>query len=269
MTPPFRARPKPLLACLAASAALLALSACSSDRADRRDRGGDPGAPGADRTGPEMAAKASFFSSQLDIEVLLNRAGFGTHDSGSSEATSAKSTPDSSSSDMLPVGPAALSGPAAADAASSNVNGPGASDSARGTGHRHGGGSQGSPAGATRADGDAGTPMHGSNLTAVSFHVRLFNHASYPVEVEVLDFNSDLGDFVVEPEKILIQANASAETEPMTSRLGVTSDAIPLTVTIRYKGQAPTHAREKQVLVLKPVPAPAPNPMSPPPLRFN
>jgi hypothetical protein len=99
--------------------------------------------------------------------------------------------------------------------------------------------------------------MRASNMTAVSFHVRLFNHAPYPVEVEVLDFNSDLGDFVVEPEKILIQPNASAETEPMTSRLGVTSDAIPLSVTIRYKGQAPTHMREKQVLVLKPVAAPA------------
>jgi hypothetical protein len=216
-----------------------------------------------------MSARASFFSSQLDIEVLLNRSGFGTHSSGSSETTSTKSASDIPSSDMLPVGAAALSGPAAGDAASANVNNPGAGDSTRGAGHRHGGGSQGSPAGADRADGDAAPQVRASTMTAVSFHVRLFNHAAYPVEVEVLDFNSDLGDFVVEPEKIVIQPNASAETEPMTSRLGVTSDAIPLSLTIRYKGQAPTHVREKQVLVLKPVPAPSANPISPPPLRFN
>jgi len=269
MTPPSRARIKRFLPCLAASLALLALSACSSDRVGHKDRGADQGAPGPDKTGPEMAARAAFFSSQLDIEVLLNRSGFGTHSSGSSETTSTKSALDSPTSDMLPVGAAALSSPAAADAASPNADSAGPSDSARGTGHRHGGGSPGSPAGANRTESDGGPQMRASNMTAVSFHVRLFNHAPYPVEVEVLDFNSDLGDFVVEPEKILIQPNASAETEPMTSRLGVTSDAIPLSVTLRYKGQAATHMREKQVLVLKPVAAPTPNPMSPPPLRFN
>jgi hypothetical protein len=215
-----------------------------------------------------MAARAAYFSGQLEVQVVLNRTGFGQRtgaDPGTPKAADSGTAPD-----MLPVGgTATAAGPGAAssDTPGADPNSPGAGG--RGGGHRHGGASPGSPAGGSRGDNDAAPQLHGSTLPAVSFHVRLVNRAAYPVEVEVVDFNSDLGDFVVEPEKLVLAPGATADTEPMSSRLGVTSDAIPLTVSIRYKGQAPEHTREKQVLVLRPAPAPAENPMAPPPLRFN
>jgi len=83
----------------------------------------------------------------------------------------------------------------------------------------------------------------------------------------VPDFNSDLGNFVVQPPKILLLPNQPTEADPMISRLGVGSDEIPLTVAIRANGRV-----EKQVLVLRvvkpaeppPVPAPADKPASAP-----
>jgi hypothetical protein len=88
-------------------------------------------------------------------------------------------------------------------------------------------------------------------------HLRLTNHGTEPVDVEVLDFNSDLGNFVVQPRKISLPPGASVEADPMTSRIGLTADAIPVTVRVRRNGQV-----EQQVLMLQPVapPVPAPNP---------
>jgi hypothetical protein len=83
--------------------------------------------------------------------------------------------------------------------------------------------------------------------------------------IEVLDFNSDLGDFVVLPEKIAIAPGASVEADPMVSRLGVSTTEIPVTVRLRLEGKS-----EQQILTLKVVeeptqPAPAQViPVSPP-----
>ena len=85
-------------------------------------------------------------------------------------------------------------------------------------------------------------------------HLRLTNHGTEPVDVEVLDFNSDLGNFVVQPRKLTIAAGASVEAEPMTSRIGLTADAIPLTVRLRANGKV-----EQQQLMLQVI-APAATP---------
>jgi hypothetical protein len=94
----------------------------------------------------------------------------------------------------------------------------------------------------------------------VRLHLRLTNHGSAPVEVEVVDFDSDLGNFVVEPPKIELPPNKPVEAEPMTSRLGVSSDSIALNVSLRIGDRT-----DKQVLNLQAVtpaapPSPAPNP---------
>jgi hypothetical protein len=95
----------------------------------------------------------------------------------------------------------------------------------------------------------------------VQLHLRLTNHGTEAVEVEVLDFNSDLGNFVVQPRKIALAPGASAEADPMTSRLGLTAEAIALTVKMRVNGKV-----EQQVLPLETIPAPAaaPTPATPP-----
>jgi len=278
MTPSLRPQLSALLRFLPSALALIALCACESDRSERRHPNTDSAASAPAKPEPEMRAQGTFFSGQLEVDVVLNRTGFGAKGPvsgdgapavGAPSGAATAGTPPSGDSTLLP---AAL--PAAGAAGDSTVASPAGNDTGagnpgggRGGGHRHGGGGGGSQSGGYN---DSGSQIRPANLQAVSFHMRLVNHAPYPVEVEVTDFNSDLGDFVVEPEKMTLEPNESAEAEPMTSRLGVTSDAIPLTISVRYKGQAPTHQKEKQVLVLKAAPAAsAPNPMSPPPLRFN
>ena len=77
-------------------------------------------------------------------------------------------------------------------------------------------------------------------------HLRLTNHGEQPVDIEVPDFNSELGNFVVQPPKMLLLPNQSNEADPMTSTLGVKSDEIPLTIGIRANGKL-----ERQTLSLR------------------
>ena len=82
----------------------------------------------------------------------------------------------------------------------------------------------------------------------------------------MVDFNSALGDFAVQPEKITVQPGASVEADPMVSRLGIPAEEIPLTVKLKAGSRT-----EQQVLTLRPekapaeVPAPPPQPPSPEP----
>jgi hypothetical protein len=69
----------------------------------------------------------------------------------------------------------------------------------------------------------------------------------------VPDFNSDLGNFVVEPTTMLLPPGQPVEAEPMTSTLGVTSDAIPLTVSVQIGDRT-----EKRILTLRTIQAPPP-----------
>lgn len=215
--------------------ALFALAACESDSSQRPDRSGESETPAPDKVTPEMEAKGEFFSGQMELEILLNRAGFAGRAGGGSDSASTDS-------------------------------GAGQGNS-RGGGHHRGGGAGGSPSAATNGEGGSAPQIRPSNLPAVRLHLRLTNHGPAPITVEVTDFNSDLGNFVVEPEKIPLAPNESAEAEPMTSQMGVTSDAIPLSVSIWMTGQDGRRQGEKQVLTLRmvnppaqPSPTPAPRP---------
>jgi hypothetical protein len=85
----------------------------------------------------------------------------------------------------------------------------------------------------------------------VQLRLRLTNHGAEPVEIEVLDFNSTLGNFVVQPAKLTLPPGEPVETSPMLSRLGVPAvEEIPLTVRIRRGGKGGT--AETQVLKLRP-----------------
>jgi hypothetical protein len=96
----------------------------------------------------------------------------------------------------------------------------------------------------------------------VQLRLRLTNHSDADVEAEVLDFNSDLGNFAVQPEKITLPSRESIEADPMTSRLGVPAvEEILLTVRLRLGGK--NGQTETQILKLRPRPAAEPAAASP------
>lgn len=220
-----------------ASLALLALAGCESDERSPR-RGPPPSEAGAaaPAPAPEMSAHATFFAGQIETEVLLGRAGFG---------------PRADGKDGPPGG-----GEGRGRGGFSGGFGGGGK---RGGGPRGGGGEFGESRGGPARSADPSSHIVAANRPPMRLHLRLTNHGTEPTEIEVLDFNSDLGNFVVQPRKISLAPGASVEAEPMTSRIGLTADAIPLTLRLRRNGQA-----EQQQLMLQviapPVPLPPPTP---------
>jgi len=92
-----------------------------------------------------------------------------------------------------------------------------------------------------RAQRAAGSPM-----PPVTIRLTLQNHGAEPVEVDLLEVNSDLGNFAVRPTKLTLAPGATGVTEPMVSQLGVTSDEIPMKVALRTAGKT-----ESQVIPVK------------------
>lgn len=91
----------------------------------------------------------------------------------------------------------------------------------------------------------------GSPMPPVTLHVVFENRGTAPMEVEPTDVNSDLGNFAVRPAKLVLAPGEKAALDPMISQLGVTSDLIPLTVSIRVGKR-----KETQVLQVKNVLSP-------------
>ena len=86
----------------------------------------------------------------------------------------------------------------------------------------------------------------GSPMPPVTLKVAFENRGKEPIEIEVIDVNSDLGNFAVRPSKLTIAPGASGTLDPMISQLGVTSDEIPLKLALRSGGK-----KEQQVLLVK------------------
>lgn len=86
----------------------------------------------------------------------------------------------------------------------------------------------------------------GSPMPPVTLRVILENKGTEPMEVEVTEVNSDLGNFAVRPPKLTIAPGEKASLDPMISQLGVTSDEIPLKLALRSGGK-----KEFQVVVVK------------------
>lgn len=100
-------------------------------------------------------------------------------------------------------------------------------------------------------------PMMGGGRP-VMIHLRFTNHGTAPVELQIADFLSPLGNFVVRPEKLNLEPGQSLETEPMTSQLAGAFSEVTATLVLRLDDRA-----EKRSFSLKSLPAPpaqAPNP---------
>jgi hypothetical protein len=98
---------------------------------------------------------------------------------------------------------------------------------------------------------DSDSPVHpiyassGSAL-AVTIRLKLENLSKEAFDVQIHDVTSDLGDFAVRPERLLLAPEQSGEVDPMVSELGVTSDEIPVTVVLVAAGKS-----EKQIISVK------------------
>ncbi len=86
----------------------------------------------------------------------------------------------------------------------------------------------------------------GSPMPPVTLRVLFENKGPEPLELEVTEVNSDLGNFAVRPSKLTIPAGEKGVLEPMISQLGVTSDEIPLKLTVRAGGK-----KDQQIVIVK------------------
>ena len=86
----------------------------------------------------------------------------------------------------------------------------------------------------------------GSPMPPVTLRVLFENKGTEPLELEVTEVNSDLGNFAVRPAKLTIPAGEKGVLEPMISQLGVTSDEIPLKLSVRSAGK-----KDQQIVIVK------------------
>ncbi len=86
----------------------------------------------------------------------------------------------------------------------------------------------------------------GSPMPPVTLRVLFENKGAEPIEIEVTDVNSDLGNFAVRPPKLKLAPGEKGALDPMISQLGVTSDELPLKLAVRTGGK-----KEQQVVVVK------------------
>jgi len=209
----------------------VAVAGCASDNwapGREPERKGPPRAPV-----PDIAGEAQFFSGRIETELSLGRSEFppretARRDNRRRDPSSGPFQPDQSVDARMGSGRRGAGRPAVPT--SDPREGPRA---ARGTG---------------------AAPMRAAGEAPVQLRLRLTNHGPEPVEVEVTDFDSRVGNFVVQPRRIVVGAGESVETDPMTSELGVDAAEIPVSVGLRINGEL-----QKQTVVLRVKPSPAPS----------
>jgi hypothetical protein len=218
------------------------LAACGGEHSHHPGSGPMGPGNGENKTRiPRMEARGMFFAGQVEAETLLARAG----------ASWARDAESASSSTGNKGGGSSGGGFGGGHGGGHRGGGGG-----HGGGGRGGGGSGGGPEEGT----PQGPPIHAANGPIIQLRLRLTNHGPTPAVIEVVDFDSTLGDFVVQPEKITVQPGASVEADPMVSRLGIGTDEIPLTIKLRVETRV-----DQQVLTLRAVPEDAPAPKTPGP----
>jgi hypothetical protein len=212
-------------------AAAVALGGTACRSGPSRGPGGGPQAIHI----PAMEAAGQFFDNQISADVRFGRAQFpGTPRGGGRGDDGEKRSGDGR-------GPKGGGGGFSAGMGPMSVGGGGRGDGGRGPG------GEGPDAG----DGPSGHSPVGARARteqnpAVQLHLTLTNRSAQPIEIEVLEFNSLLGNFAVHPAKVSIAPSGTATFDPMTSRLGIPQGDLPLKVRLRAAGKT-----EEQTLTLK------------------
>ena len=117
------------------------------------------------------------------------------------------------------------------------------------------GGGRGGMGGGSPADFEGGEAprrgggQFGSPMPPVTLCLSVANKAQdgAPLEVEIVDFDSDLGNFALKPDHVSLAPGQTGGPGSVVSRLGVTSAEIPVKVTLRLAGK-----KETQSVVLRP-----------------
>jgi hypothetical protein len=73
----------------------------------------------------------------------------------------------------------------------------------------------------------------GSPLPPVTLHLILTNTGAEPLTVTMIDFESDMGNFAIDPESLTLAPGETGEPTAMVSQLGVSSDVIDFKVTLK------------------------------------
>ena len=92
----------------------------------------------------------------------------------------------------------------------------------------------------------------GSPMPPVTLHLKIENKGRQTTAVEVLDFDSELGNFAVHPDTLSMAPDQVAEPDPMISQLGVTSDEIPVKVSLKLAGKTETQTIPVRNVLVKP-----------------
>lgn len=219
---------------------VLVLSACESDHPSRDSARRHQPPP------PPLAGQETFFDGRITAE-LKTGAGFG--DSGK---------PD----ENAPTGGGRRGGGGGMRMGGGGRHGGGGGGGGRGYGSNEPSVSdtieQDQISNIRRAAANGGPPVY--------IHLRFTNNGTQHADLIVADFLSELGNFVVEPEKLALEPGQSLEVEPMTSRLAEMAQA-EVTLTLRLDGK-----NEKKTIALAPIPTPPPAapdtpPAAPPPSK--
>ncbi|MDB6113893.1 MAG: hypothetical protein JWQ62_838 [Lacunisphaera sp.] len=127
-----------------------------------------------------------------------------------------------------------------------------------GGGGRRGGGGGGMsgdigdsmPLGEGAATGPRPRPMGGR---PVMIHLRFTNHGATAATVQILDFVSPLGNFVVRPDHVAVEPGQSIEVEPMSSELAGEIGGTEATLRLRLGSQ--TEKKTFELAAVPPAPA--------------
>lgn len=88
--------------------------------------------------------------------------------------------------------------------------------------------------------------IRGSPLPPITLRLSLANLTMQPLEVAILELNSDLGNFAVQPDRLTLAPGQALEPEPMNSQLGMIGDDFPVKISLRTGGKT-----ESQVITIK------------------
>jgi hypothetical protein len=80
----------------------------------------------------------------------------------------------------------------------------------------------------------------GSPMPPVTIRLSIENTSTEAISVNIMDFNSDLGNFAVHPDVLKLAAGQKISPDPMISQLGVTSDEIPVQIRLKIGTKSDT-----------------------------
>ncbi len=80
---------------------------------------------------------------------------------------------------------------------------------------------------------------------ALTLRLSLQNLGANNLEVQIVELNSELGNFAVRPERLTLAPGQAGEVDPMISQLGVVAQSIAVKLVLRVAGQT-----ESQTLIL-------------------